>query len=97
LEAIEQLIQQTYAVSISGDVANKEALLPELVLEQMDEEQIWQQLEDPLLHCRDNKAPLRYIYVCDVYFVYSLRLCEFKGVANSTRLPIIGASGVRQK
>ncbi|XP_016923940.3 U3 small nucleolar ribonucleoprotein protein MPP10 [Drosophila suzukii] len=45
LEAIEQLIQQTYAVSISGDVANKEALLPELVLEQMDEEQIWQQLE----------------------------------------------------
>ncbi|EDV58272.1 U3 small nucleolar ribonucleoprotein protein MPP10 [Drosophila erecta] len=45
LEAIEQLIQQTYAVSISGDVANKKALLPELVLEQMDEEQIWQQLE----------------------------------------------------
>ncbi|XP_017076098.2 U3 small nucleolar ribonucleoprotein protein MPP10 [Drosophila eugracilis] len=45
LEAIEQLIQQTYAVSISGDVENKKALLPELVLEQMDEEQIWQQLE----------------------------------------------------
>ncbi|KAH8353237.1 hypothetical protein KR084_009767 [Drosophila pseudotakahashii] len=45
LEAIEQLIQQTYSVSISGDVANKKALLPELVLEQMDEEQIWQQLE----------------------------------------------------
>ncbi|XP_016997361.2 U3 small nucleolar ribonucleoprotein protein MPP10 [Drosophila takahashii] len=45
LEAIEQLIQQTYAVSISGDVANKKALLPELVLDQMDEEQIWQQLE----------------------------------------------------
>ncbi|XP_017121265.1 U3 small nucleolar ribonucleoprotein protein MPP10 [Drosophila elegans] len=43
--AIEQLIQQTYAVSISGDVANKKSLLPELVLEQMDEEQIWQQLE----------------------------------------------------
>ncbi|XP_043643902.1 U3 small nucleolar ribonucleoprotein protein MPP10 [Drosophila teissieri] len=45
VEAIEQLIQQTYAVSISGDVANKKALLPELVLEQMDKEQIWQQLE----------------------------------------------------
>ncbi|XP_016964510.1 U3 small nucleolar ribonucleoprotein protein MPP10 [Drosophila biarmipes] len=45
VEAIEQLIQQTYAVSISGDVANKEALLPELVLQEMDEEQIWQQLE----------------------------------------------------
>ncbi|KAI8043381.1 hypothetical protein M5D96_004711, partial [Drosophila gunungcola] len=45
VEAIEKLIQQTYAVSISGDVANKKSLLPELVLEQMDEEQIWQQLE----------------------------------------------------
>ncbi|EDW37216.1 GL25645 [Drosophila persimilis] len=43
--AIEQLIQQTYSVSISGDVENKKDLLPELVLEQMDEEQIWQQLE----------------------------------------------------
>lgn len=45
IEAIEQLIQQTYSVSISGDVANKKDLLPELVLEHMDEEQIWQQLE----------------------------------------------------
>lgn len=45
MNAIEQLIQQTYAVSISEDVANKKELLPELVLEQMDEEQIWQQLE----------------------------------------------------
>nr|NP_609237.1 uncharacterized protein Dmel_CG13097 [Drosophila melanogaster]AAF52688.1 uncharacterized protein Dmel_CG13097 [Drosophila melanogaster]AAL48181.1 SD02943p [Drosophila melanogaster] len=45
VNAIEQLIQQTYAVSISEDVANKKELLPELVLEQMDEEQIWQQLE----------------------------------------------------
>ncbi|XP_017099773.2 U3 small nucleolar ribonucleoprotein protein MPP10 [Drosophila bipectinata] len=45
IEAIEQLIQQTYSVSISGDVANKKDLLQELVLEQMDEEQIWQQLE----------------------------------------------------
>ncbi|XP_016979668.1 U3 small nucleolar ribonucleoprotein protein MPP10 [Drosophila rhopaloa] len=45
VKAIEKLIQQTYAVSISGDVANKKALLPELVLEEMDEEQIWQQLE----------------------------------------------------
>ncbi|BFF93639.1 U3 small nucleolar ribonucleoprotein protein MPP10 [Drosophila madeirensis] len=45
ISAIEQLIQQTYSVSISGDVENKKDLLPELVLEQMDEEQIWQQLE----------------------------------------------------
>ncbi|XP_022225991.2 U3 small nucleolar ribonucleoprotein protein MPP10 [Drosophila obscura] len=45
IAAIEQLIQQTYSVSISGDVENKKDLLPELVLEQMDEEQIWQQLE----------------------------------------------------
>ncbi|KAH8335224.1 hypothetical protein KR067_004102 [Drosophila pandora] len=45
IEAIEQLIQQTYSVSISGDVANKKDLLEELVLENMDEEQIWQQLE----------------------------------------------------
>ncbi|KAH8281779.1 hypothetical protein KR054_002888 [Drosophila jambulina] len=45
VEAIEQLIQQTYSVSISGDVANKKDILPELVLEHMDEEQIWQQLE----------------------------------------------------
>ncbi|XP_017022536.1 U3 small nucleolar ribonucleoprotein protein MPP10 [Drosophila kikkawai] len=45
IEAIEQLIQQTYIVSISGDVANKKDILPELVLEHMDEEQIWQQLE----------------------------------------------------
>ncbi|KAH8357270.1 hypothetical protein KR200_011774 [Drosophila serrata] len=45
IDAIEQLIQQTYSVSISGDVANKKDILPELVLEHMDEEQIWQQLE----------------------------------------------------
>ncbi|SPP85910.1 U3 small nucleolar ribonucleoprotein protein MPP10 [Drosophila guanche] len=45
ISAIEQLIQQTYSVSISGDVENKKDLLPELVLEHMDEEQIWQQLE----------------------------------------------------
>ncbi|KAH8249701.1 hypothetical protein KR032_011516 [Drosophila birchii] len=44
-EAIEQLIQQTYSISISGDVANRKDILPELVLEHMDEEQIWQQLE----------------------------------------------------
>ncbi|KAH8266686.1 hypothetical protein KR018_010381 [Drosophila ironensis] len=52
IPAIEQLIQQTYAVSLSGDVASKGDLLPELVLEQMDEEQVWQQLEmrnDPVL------------------------------------------------
>ncbi|KAH8259031.1 hypothetical protein KR038_010320 [Drosophila bunnanda] len=45
IDAIEQLIQQTYSVSIRGDVANKKDILPELVLEHMDEEQIWQQLE----------------------------------------------------
>ncbi|KAH8410558.1 hypothetical protein KR009_001333 [Drosophila setifemur] len=45
IEAIEQLIQQTYSVSISGDVAKKNDLLPELVLQHMDDEQIWQQLE----------------------------------------------------
>ncbi|EDW02926.1 U3 small nucleolar ribonucleoprotein protein MPP10 [Drosophila grimshawi] len=48
IESIHQLIQQTYGVSInssSSDVATKNAVLPELVLEDMDEEQIWQQLE----------------------------------------------------
>ncbi|XP_030380499.1 U3 small nucleolar ribonucleoprotein protein MPP10 [Scaptodrosophila lebanonensis] len=43
--AIKDLIQQTYAISISGDDENKKEILPELVLEDMDEEQIWQQLE----------------------------------------------------
>lgn len=32
-------------MSISSDVENKKDILPELVLDQMDEEQIWQQLE----------------------------------------------------
>ncbi|XP_068140893.1 U3 small nucleolar ribonucleoprotein protein MPP10 [Drosophila tropicalis] len=45
IEDIQQLIQQTYAVSISGDVENKSELLPELIMEDMDEEQIWQQME----------------------------------------------------
>ncbi|EDW78128.1 uncharacterized protein Dwil_GK24834 [Drosophila willistoni] len=45
IDAIQQLIQQTYAISISGDVENKSELLPELILEDMDEEQIWQQME----------------------------------------------------
>ncbi|XP_034101533.1 U3 small nucleolar ribonucleoprotein protein MPP10 [Drosophila albomicans] len=43
--AIHQLIQQTYTLSVSSDVANQKDVLPELVLDQMDEEQIWQQLE----------------------------------------------------
>lgn len=45
VDAIHQLIQQTYGVCISSDVDNQKDFLPELVLEQMDEEQIWQQLE----------------------------------------------------
>lgn len=45
IDDIHKLIQQTYGVSISSDVENKKDILPELVLDQMDEEQIWQQLE----------------------------------------------------
>lgn len=45
IDDIHQLIQQTYGVTISSDVENKKDILPELVLDQMDEEQIWQQLE----------------------------------------------------
>ncbi|KAL7740959.1 hypothetical protein ACLKA6_014110 [Drosophila palustris] len=45
VNAIHRLLQQTYGVSISSDVDNQKDVLPELVLEQMDEEQIWQQLE----------------------------------------------------
>ncbi|XP_034474027.1 U3 small nucleolar ribonucleoprotein protein MPP10 [Drosophila innubila] len=45
VDAIHRLIQQTYGVSISSDVDNQKDVLPELVLDQMDEEQIWQQLE----------------------------------------------------
>ncbi|KAM8716468.1 hypothetical protein ACLKA7_003358 [Drosophila subpalustris] len=45
VDAIHWLLQQTYGVSISSDVDNQKDVLPELVLEQMDEEQIWQQLE----------------------------------------------------
>ncbi|KAH8263529.1 hypothetical protein KR044_010228, partial [Drosophila immigrans] len=45
VDAIHKLIQQTYALSVSSDVESQKDVLPELVLEQMDEEQIWQQLE----------------------------------------------------
>lgn len=45
IDDIHKLIQQTYGVSISSDVEKKKDILPELVLDQMDEEQIWQQLE----------------------------------------------------
>lgn len=45
IDDIHKLIQQTYGVTISSDVENKKDILPELVLDQMDEEQIWQQLE----------------------------------------------------
>ncbi|KAH8377616.1 hypothetical protein KR093_006267, partial [Drosophila rubida] len=45
VDAIHQLIQQTYALSVSSDIGNTMDLLPELVLDQMDEEQIWQQIE----------------------------------------------------
>lgn len=45
IDDIHKLIQQTYGVAISNDVDNKNDILPELVFDQMDEEQIWQQLE----------------------------------------------------
>ncbi|KAH8395631.1 hypothetical protein KR222_004095 [Zaprionus bogoriensis] len=45
VDQIHQLIQQTYGLCISSDVGQQKDILPELVLEQMDEEQIWQQLE----------------------------------------------------
>ncbi|ALC38275.1 CG13097 [Drosophila busckii] len=45
VNAIHKLIKETYSVSINGNVRDQEDILNELVLEDMDEEQIWQQLE----------------------------------------------------
>ncbi|XP_011206652.2 U3 small nucleolar ribonucleoprotein protein MPP10 [Bactrocera dorsalis] len=46
-EDIKTLLQKTYQACIQNDESSKNALeiLPELVVEDMDEEQIWQQLE----------------------------------------------------
>lgn len=46
-EDIKTLLQKTYQASVRNDESSKNALeiLPELVVEDMDEEQIWQQLE----------------------------------------------------
>ncbi|XP_064539103.1 U3 small nucleolar ribonucleoprotein protein MPP10 [Drosophila montana] len=45
IEAIYQLIQQTYSVCIKSHVDSDQDFPSKLVLEDMDDEQIWQQLE----------------------------------------------------
>ncbi|EDW57639.1 U3 small nucleolar ribonucleoprotein protein MPP10 [Drosophila virilis] len=45
IEAVYQLIQQTYSVCIGSNVDSNQDYPSKLVLEDMDDEQIWQQLE----------------------------------------------------
>ncbi|TDG45807.1 hypothetical protein AWZ03_007762 [Drosophila navojoa] len=45
IDSIHQLIKQTYNVCLSSDVDKNEDIPSEIVLEDMDDEQIWQQLE----------------------------------------------------
>lgn len=45
IDSIHQLIQQTYSVCLSSDVDKNGDIPSELVLEHMDDEQVWQQLE----------------------------------------------------